>query len=199
MTDISAPVQASYSGLFARAKAGDQDAWKLLFEQVSPKIIRVIRRRLTSSALRSLYDSSDFANDVWQSIASKPERFDFESLEAFVAYFTLAVQRKVIDEYRRMHTLKNAIDRNCPGDGLEQTGRYIASSDPTPSQYAQASESLQRIHNGLTPTESRIVTLRQEGHGTDDIAEMVGWSVRRVQRFLQDLKSDLGYRTERET
>ena len=69
------------SGLFDRARSGDQHAWRELFDACYPKVIRAIRRRLNSQAMRSLYDSTDFVGDVWKSLAEKPEKFDFANVE----------------------------------------------------------------------------------------------------------------------
>src|SRR5690242_17664948 len=66
--------------LFARAQTGDQDAWRELFETCYPKIVRVIRRKLQSPSVRALYDSTDFASDVWKSLAANADRFHFPTV-----------------------------------------------------------------------------------------------------------------------
>ena len=55
------------SDLIERARNGDQQAWQVLFDDCYPKIRRVIRRRM-SRPLRSLYDSTDIANEVMKSL-----------------------------------------------------------------------------------------------------------------------------------
>src|SRR5579864_5278284 len=99
-------------GLFARARAGDQMAWEELFRTCYPKVIRVVRRKL-NSPMRSLYDSADFASDVWKSLAAKFDRFDFPSIDSLLAFLKQAAEQKVIDEYRRRHAQKRDIDLEC--------------------------------------------------------------------------------------
>src|SRR3954452_8396285 len=98
-------------GLFARARTGDQTAWRELYDACYPKVLRVIRRKLNSPAMRSLYDSTDFVGDVWKSLAEKPEKFDLPTLRELVAFLSTAAERKVIDEHRRLHALKNDVGR----------------------------------------------------------------------------------------
>jgi DNA-directed RNA polymerase specialized sigma24 family protein len=74
---IPGTTDRSVDGIFARAQAGDQAAWEELFRLCYPKLVRVVRRKLTSSAMRSLDDSTDFASDAWKSLIAKSGRFDF--------------------------------------------------------------------------------------------------------------------------
>src|SRR5262245_28925796 len=111
---IRGTTDRSVDGLFARAQAGDQAAWKELFDACYPKVVRVIRRKLTSPAIRSLYDSTDFASDAWKSLVAKSGRFDFPTIDHLMAFLTRVACRKLIDEQRRQHALKNDVGRNRP-------------------------------------------------------------------------------------
>ncbi len=184
---MSPPTDPS-DGLFARARSGDQEAWRQLFEACYPKVLRVVRRKLTSPTIRSLYDSSDFIGDVWKSLAEKPESFDFPTLGALVGFLSLAAERKVIDEYRRHQTLKNDSRLNRPIDAWPKLGGgEPASSDPTPSQHVQARETRDRLFHGRPEDERRILELKGQSYTNEEIAQRLGWNVRRVQRFLKDL------------
>ena len=191
---MSSPIDASghdNRDLFARARAGDQDAWKELFEACYPKVLRVVRRKL-DRPMRSLYDSTDFASDVMKSLAAKFDRFDFPSLEALHAYLVQSAKQKVIDEYRRRHTLKHDIGRERSVDwidGQDSMRLSLASGDPTASQEAQASEAHERLLAHLDETEREIVELKHQGLNNFEVAEKTGWHVRKVQRFLQVLSN----------
>ena len=179
--------------LFARARAGDQDAWKELFEECYPKLLRVVRRK-HDRPMRSLYDSTDFASDVMKSLAAKFDKFDFPSLDSLKAFLVQAAGQKVIDEYRRRHTLKHDIGRERSVDwidGQDSMRLSLASGDPTASQEAQASEVHERLLAHLDETEREIVELKHQGLSNYEVAEKTGWHVRKVQRFLQDLSNSL--------
>lgn len=178
-------------GLFARARSGDQEAWNQLFDACNDKVLRVIRKKLKSqAAMRSLYDSSDFMGDVWKSLAEKPEHFNFPNLDALLAFLATAAQRKVIDEHRRLHTRKNDIGRQRPiaaWAGADEGIPDLASHDPTPSQFAQANETGERLLQGQTGLDRRVLELKQEGYSNDEVAKQTGWSLRKVQCFLKGL------------
>lgn len=177
-------------GLFARARSGDEAAWRNLYEACYPKVMRVIRRRLNSPAMRSLYDSSDFLGDVWTSLAEKPERFDFPTLAELQAFLIKSAERKVIDKHRHHHALKNDLTRDRRLEAAQGPGgrsAELASADPTPSQFAQASEARERLLSGQADDERLVIESKGQGYSNDEIAERIGWHVRKVQRFLKDL------------
>jgi RNA polymerase sigma factor (sigma-70 family) len=179
----------SHNGLFARARAGDQAAWEELFRTCYPKVIRVVRRKL-NPPMRSLYDSADFASDVWKSLAAKFDRFDFPSIDSLLAFLKQAAEQKVIDEYRRRHSQKRDIDLErrlnaANGDGVD--GQALFSADPTPSQVAQASEGWEQLQAGLSDQERDVIELKRQGYTNEEISERIGWHIRKVQRFLKDL------------
>ncbi|MBX6311861.1 MAG: sigma-70 family RNA polymerase sigma factor [Isosphaeraceae bacterium] len=179
------------SDLFARAQAGDQAAWEELFKACNPKIRRAVKRKL-NPALRSLYDSSDFASDVWKSLAAKADRFDFPSLDALMAFLVQAVHQKIIDEHRRQHALKNDIERNRALEEMGDGGFELPSSDPTPSQEALANEVRERLLDREDGLERTVLELKIEQHlSNEEVAERTGLHVRKVQRFLKQLRESL--------
>ena len=177
-------------GLFARARSGDQVAWREIFDASYPKVIRAIRRRLNSQAMRSLYDSTDFIGDVWKSLAERPESFDFATFDDLQRFLAKAAERKVIDEYRRLNAQKNDVALQRPlaawfgaGEGAPE----LPSTGPTPSQVAQASEAREGLLSGQAGDDRRVIELKQENYSNEEVAERVGWSLRKVQRFLKEL------------
>src|SRR5689334_16724369 len=179
--------------LIARARAGDQTAWEELFRTCYPKVIRVVRRKL-DRPMRSLYDSTDFVSDVMKSLAANLDRLDFPSLGSLIAFLAQAAEQKVIDEYRRRHTLKRDITREralVAINGTDIKPLALASGDPTASQVAQASEVRERLLAGQDELKRTVIELRQLGYTNAEIAEQTGWNVRNVQRFLKDLHETL--------
>jgi RNA polymerase sigma-70 factor (ECF subfamily) len=180
---------SSIDGLFARAQSGDQEAWEELFLQCYPRVVRVVRRRL-SQPMRSLYAPADFAADVWRSLVANSDRFDFPTVAALMAFLEKAATQKVIDEHRRLQSLKRdqrrttSLDADPVGPG---PGLPLASTDPTPSQYAGANEGWQRVSERLDETHRRVLEMTRQGYSTREIAEAVGWHVRKVQRVLKEL------------
>jgi len=193
MNPVSDSPDLGSDELIARARAGDQAAWDELFHRCYPKVIRVVRRKL-DRPMRSLYDSTDFASDAMKSLAANFNRLDFTSLGSLIAFLAQAAEQKVIDEYRRRHTLKRDITREralVTSDGTDIKPMAVASADPTASQVAQASEIRERLMAGQDEMERTVIELRRLGYTNNEIAVETGWNIRKVQRFLKDLQESL--------
>ncbi len=180
------------SSLLARARAGDQAAWEELFQTCYPKVVRVVRRKL-DRPLRTLYDSTDFASDVMKSLAANLDRLDFPSIHSLMAFLAQAAEQKVIDEYRRRHTLKRDITREqaLSNDRPDSKEVELASDDPTASEIVQASEVRDQLLARQDEEERTVIELKHQGYSNSEIAEQVGWNIRKVQRFFKDLHDRL--------
>jgi RNA polymerase sigma factor (sigma-70 family) len=172
------------------AQKGNQTAWETLFKECYPKVRRVVRRKLNRS-MRSLYDSTDFASDAMERLAAQPDLLQFPSLGCLIAFLAQVAEQKVIDEYRRQHTLKHDIDRERPMAAYGAREYQLPSDEPTASQWAQANEFQERLLDRRDETERVIIELKQQGYSTCDIAEQTGWNIRKVQRFLEKLHHSL--------
>ncbi len=191
MTQLSQPESGPEIGsTWEEAQKGDPMAWEALFKECYPKVRRVVRRKLTRS-MRSLYDSTDFANDAMERLAANIDLLQFPSIGSLIAFLAQVAEQKVIDEYRRQHTLKHDISRERPLSASDRGPIQVPSHDPTASQFAQANECNERLLARDDETERVIIELRQQGYATADIAEKTGWNVRKVQRFLKELLDSL--------
>ena len=111
MTTVSDPeLSLDLSRALQDAQKGDQTAWETLFRECYPKVRRVVRRKLDRS-MRSLYDSTDFASDVMKSLAANIDQLSFPSIDSLMRFLAHVAEQKVIDEYRRRHTLKRNVNR----------------------------------------------------------------------------------------
>jgi hypothetical protein len=68
-----------------------------------------------------------------------------------------------------------------------------AAAGQWPARGARAAQAAAPVNEGILDrlpdeTERTIIQLRQQGYATADIAERVGWNIRKVQRFLNDLQ-----------
>jgi hypothetical protein len=83
--------------LFKRARGGEQTALDELLRKCFLPVFQKFRRWVTSSPMRSLYDSTKLANDVW---ASRPEKFDgfsFVAIEDLIGFWVWAAGRRVVE------------------------------------------------------------------------------------------------------
>jgi RNA polymerase sigma factor (sigma-70 family) len=190
MSATQEPSQSDLDVLFARARSGDEAAWRELFEACYPKVIRVVRRKL-GRPMRSLYDSTDFASDVMTSLAANAKELDFDSFSSLIAFLVRVAEQKVIDGHRRVHTQKRNVDLERPIDATDGAGdgpMPLESPEPTASQFAQASEANERLLAGRSGPERAAIELKKEGYSPSEIAKQIGWHIRTVQRFFKDLR-----------
>lgn len=188
--------RAALNDLFARAQGGDQAAWEELVRHCWPKILRVVRRRL-NSPMRTLYDSTDFANAVFGSLVAKSDRFDFPTFEALTAYLAQAAEQKVIDEHRRQHRKIRDIQRNVSlGATTNGSGRRYEppAHDPTASQLAQAHEAKTRIFEGMPEREKNVLELKEQHYTNEEVSRMTGLDIRTIQRILKRVFDSLRIR-----
>lgn len=192
MCPASSPSEpAQESGLFARAQSGDQAAWEALFNACYPKVQRVVRRRLNNGPLRRFVDSTDIASDVFSELAEKASKFRFETIEDVRNFLIDAAHKRVVDEHRRHLAKKRDARRNEPmADGPSGEGDWgISSGVPTPSQFAVAEETAEKLRAAPVGEEGhRVIELRREHYNNEEISERTGWSLRKVQRFLEQLR-----------
>jgi len=193
MITVSDPeISADLSRALLEAQKGDQTAWETLFRECYPKVRRVVRRKLDRS-MRSLYDSTDFASDVMKSLAANIDQLSFPSIDSLMRFLAHVAEQKVIDEYRKRHTLKRDVnrERRLFTDAAGSAPVQLPSDEPTASQFAQANEVHERLLDRQDETERTIISLKQQGYSTADIADSTGWNIRKVQRFLKDLHETL--------
>lgn len=180
--------------LLIRFREGDKAAWETLVGRCYDKVRRVVRRRL-EPRMRSLYDSTDIANDVFTSLVEKADRIDFQNLQALEAHLVQAAKRKVIDQWRKQHRHVRDMGRECRFyTGDESHIIEPPASDPTPSQYAQARETKEWILARQSGAGRMVVELRELSYDTSEISSRLGLHVRKVQRLLKEM-SDSFYQS----
>jgi len=176
--------------LFARAQGGDQAAWDALITLSYERIRRVVSRRL-DPPMRSLYDSTDFANDVFKSLVAKSDRYDFATYDDLVSHLAKAAKQKVIDEYRKQHTRKRNIRASTRFDtlrGADGGGYEPVASDPSPSLFAQARDVERQLFAGQNAEEVEAIKMKAIGFSNEQIAEHFQQHPRKIQRLFKRVR-----------
>jgi RNA polymerase sigma factor (sigma-70 family) len=174
-------------GLLERAREGDQEAWEILFKECYPKVVRVIRRQMTRP-IRKIYDSTDIANEVMKSLAAKFHHFDFSSLDGLQGFLVKAARQKMIDCYRKGYTRKRDLGRDRTFSADDFAKWEPADSSPTASELAVAMEEEEILLDGQTGEYRTVLELKLKGFSNTDVAESTGWHLRKIERFLQQLR-----------
>jgi len=187
MVSVSPTSACTSQDLLDRARRGDQQAWQILFDDCYPKIVRVVRRRL-SGPMRKICDSTDIANDVMKSLAEKFDNFDFSSIDGLTAFLIRAAKQKLVDGHRRGYALKRDLGRDRPLGSHEPGAFEPTDSSPTASQVAVASEEEGILLASQSGEGRKVLEMKLQGHTNSDVARLTGWHPRRVERFLEKLR-----------
>ena len=101
----------------------------------------------------------------WRSLAANLDQLEFPSVNSLIAFLAQVAEQKVIDEYRRQHTLKRDITRDGRSSvRIRMTAPVqLSSDDPTASQLAQANEVARATSVSPDETERTIIDLKQKG------------------------------------
>jgi DNA-directed RNA polymerase specialized sigma24 family protein len=186
--EIEAP-NARIDSLFARAQSGDKAAWDELVTLSYDRIRRVVSRRL-AQPMRTIYDSTDITNDVFKSFVAKSSGYNFATFDALYCFLRENAQRKLIDERRKQYRLKRNLDATSRLEALrgEDGGAFEpTASDPTPSQFAQAHDTREQLLAGQSEAERELIELKATNLTNEELAELKGQNVRKVQRFFKKL------------
>jgi RNA polymerase sigma factor (sigma-70 family) len=183
-------VSPDFAGALREARRGDQAAWGILFNECYPKLLRVVDRRLDRS-LRSLYDSADFASEAMKSLVVHFDGLQFQSIKSLMDFLVHVAKHKIIDEYRRRNTIKRSIRRGRRVSARDSGPYEPYSDEPTPDQLVEASEFRERLRSLFDEGARTAVVLRQQGYSSSDIAERIGWGIRKVQRVFKKLRDSM--------
>jgi RNA polymerase sigma-70 factor (ECF subfamily) len=172
-----------------RIRAGDEDAARELLRRYEGKVRLVVRRQLPR-LLRSRFDSIDFLQSVWgrffQQVRTGPT--DIEDEPNLVAFLAWAARNKVIDEYRRASSRKQDVRREESLWDRDDRPRDLEATTDTPSQVAQARETLERLRRLVPEGHRRVLELKAEGFSCREIGRRLGISERTAQRVIEGLR-----------
>jgi RNA polymerase sigma factor (sigma-70 family) len=172
--------------LMRKAMAGSDAAARKLFESYEMVLLQAIRRKLNKK-VRSKFDSTDFAQDVWASFFARPvESRVFDSPENLLAFLTTLAKNKVTDAIRQHLTVQryDVHREQSLDDSRVLKKENIAARQPTPSYIAMTKEEWNVFLRKQPLVYRRVFILLREGHTHEQIGTELGISVRTVERIV---------------
>ena len=190
------PVDDDFADLMARAKAGDQAAIRVFLTRFENEVQIMVRARLPKR-LRNQYDSADFVQAVWQSFfpGLRQHAPDFEKVAHLRRYLAGVVRNKIYEQHRRLtRTEKYDVlreERLYIRRGDRDVPREVVSTDPSPSQTAQAGDRMAQLTAGRSQHEIDVIRLRRQGLTFEEIATEIGVKERTARRIIDSARSAL--------
>jgi RNA polymerase sigma factor (sigma-70 family) len=184
-------IHPSFAGLMNRLQAGDQDAAAEIFHRFANRLIQLARSRLNAQ-IRQKVDPEDVMQSVLKSFFHRQteEAFvlgDWNNLWSLLVKITL---RKCGGRVRYFKAVRRDMRRERPTHSLpdDSTASWQAiAREPTPSEAAILTETVQHLLSGLRERDRQIVSFRLQGAQNTEIARHVGCTERTVQRVLERL------------
>jgi DNA-directed RNA polymerase specialized sigma24 family protein len=175
-----------FHALMEQVLAGSEVAAKELFDSYGSYLLYAIRRRM-DRRIRSKFDSSDIAQDVWKSFFAEPlEKRTFTTPDDLVAFLTRLAQNKIADVARqRLKAKKYNVKRE---QSLDDSTRFdkdaLAADQATPSQIVMGQEEWGEFLRKQPLVYRRIFMLMREGKSSVEIAQEMGINARVVRRVI---------------
>src|ERR1700722_2718444 len=138
--------QPDFLQLLDACRQRDPNATSELVRRYLPYVRIAVRRRLRG-AMRTRFDSVDFAQDVWLSFFySALDRKVLLSEETLISYLCEMARLKVFEEYKHQMRMKIGLDRNEHKTPITD----IPGREQTPSTAALVDEEWDRLTAGLS-------------------------------------------------
>jgi RNA polymerase sigma-70 factor (ECF subfamily) len=170
--------------LLGKLCTGDSTAAAQVFLAYEPYLRKVVRRHLTPP-LRARFDSADIVQSVWADVLCgfRQAGWRFVDADHLRGFLFVATRNRLID---RIHQHEKAVQREEPL-GAGDSKHLLPSTEPRPSEVAQARDLWERIVAHCPPEHRRILALRRQGYSLTEIAMRTALhadSIRRIQRTL---------------
>jgi RNA polymerase sigma factor (sigma-70 family) len=173
-------------------KDGSEEAARQFMAKYGHYIRHVVRRHMMHK-LRAKFDSEDFLQDVCASFFSDPPSPDqFSDPAALLGFLGKITRNKVTDAARQGLAQRCDINRENSLDGSAQFAlENLRTNDPTPSETVATDESWEALDRGGHPNQTKLLHMLRNGYTQEEIARVLGLSVRQVQRLVQKLREKI--------
>lgn len=197
LPDGSPPPQQSSTRWSLQIRDGDSDAARQLWDLYFQRMVSLARKQLRGTRL-SVRDEEDIALSAFKSFCLGVRAGKYDAEDSSTNLWPLLVSitlHKAVDQIRHVNRKKRSVDNESSNESNRTIFEMedLVSSQPSPEQIADASESFQNLLELLDATGD--TQLRQiaieglEGNLPNQIAVTLGCSTRTIQRKLQTIKA----------
>jgi RNA polymerase sigma-70 factor, ECF subfamily len=185
----------SFEDLMTRLKTGDQGAATEIFDRFARRLIGLARSRL-DDRLRQKVDPEDVMQSVFKSFfrVQSDGKVDLAGWESLWALLTVITLRKCGHRVEYFHAACRNVSREVtprPSSDESAASFQAIARDPTPSDAAMLTETVEQLLRELQPREQEVVTLSLQGYSVPDISQQVGRTERTVHRVLERVRKRL--------
>lgn len=183
----------SFDDLMARLRAGQNDAATQVFNRFAGRLIALARKQLDPQVLQKV-DPEDVLQSVFRSFFVRHvggQFGGFEGWDNLWAILVVLTRRKCGRRMDYFHAACRDVQREVAGqDALGESAPDGGASDdePTPSEAAMLTETLDQLMRCLEGRHREILALRLQGYTPPEISSRLGCTERTVYRVLERVR-----------
>ncbi len=192
--------ETSFPSLLARCREGEEDASRVLFEEVAQRLIGLARNRLHGQ-LRQKVDAEDVVQSVFRSFFGDLRDGDFElktwdNLWSLLVVITLRKCGRQIKHFLGpWRDVRREVSKT-PSAEESMASCLALATDPTPSEAFILSEMVEQTLRPLKERERRIFELHLQGCTFEEICAEVQRSEYTVRDVLKRIEKNLEKRRD---
>lgn len=182
----------SFDQLMTRLRAGDDAAATEVFHRFAHRLIGLARSQL-DHLIRQKVDPEDILQSVYQSFFTRHAQghFEVDGWDSLWGLLTVITVRKCAYRRKYYRAACRDVERESAPDPAVAGAFDSVASDPTPSQAARLTETVEQVMRELVDREQDIFRLSLQGYDTEEISGRVGRTERTVQRVLKRIRQRL--------
>jgi RNA polymerase sigma factor (sigma-70 family) len=184
-----------FAALMERVAQGDKQALAEVYEKYHKAIRMVVRYRLNKyPQLRTLNDSMDFVQMLWQDLLAEPEKLDeFSTIERLLKYLAVRIEHKIEKVQRKYTAQKRDLRRrrHLSAPGVAVAAAAVTDPRPDPAQQAASHEAWERWSLSLPERHRQVIIMLRDGFTYDEIAAELCCSMRTIKRLVAKLRNML--------
>jgi RNA polymerase sigma-70 factor (ECF subfamily) len=191
-TGFAMSEQDSFAFLMGRLNAGDGGAADALFRRYAQRLLALARSRL-EEAVRRKEDPEDVMQSVFKSFFTRQQdgQFDLAGWDSLWTLLALLTVRKCADRVEYFRAACRDVRREEGAAAGSGPLLRAAADDPTPSEAAILTETLEQLMAGLDGSDRDVVSLQLQGYTIPEISTRVRRSERTVCRVLERARKRL--------
>jgi len=181
----------SFAEVMARLRAGQDEAATQVFDRFAGHLVALARKRLDARVLQKV-DPEDVLQSVFRSFFARypsGQLGSFASWDNLWAMLVVLTLRKCGRQMDYFHAACRDVRREVAAPSDPDGSALAGSADePTPSEAAMLTETVERLMGCLDGRHRDILALRLQGHPPPEISSRLGCTERTVYRVLERVK-----------
>jgi RNA polymerase sigma factor (sigma-70 family) len=171
-------------------RAGDQQAARKVFHAYVNRLLHLARERLSQRLARRI-DPEDVVQSAFRTFFLRVQagQFTFDEEDDLGRILTSITVHKVLRQvaFHRAAKRDPGREAEAPAEAASEA-LQVCAAGPAPEATVAFLDQLERLHSWLSPRDRRVLEMRLQGHGNDEIARELGTSDRHIRRVLKHIR-----------